>query len=467
MFIQLLSTTKPNTSADTSRGLTLIELLVTIAVLAIVAAVAVPVVNNVVSTADTQASLQTQSDVRAFVDKYNSSGGYTYSPSTDTFTGYIDMDGDGVASEEEKIEVLTVDSSRFSIVSNPSDAPTDKSAIDFDAQPEAIFSVVGYAGTLSPESITISGYVGEAISATSVSVSDFQEPYSWSVSSGNLPDGLVLNTSTGVVTGTPSAPGTTLVEITLRDGNGATASQSHNYNFSEAPSITPSALNIENEVNKPIESTSVTATGFVEPYTWAVTEGEIPAGLTLDSSNGVVSGTPTQVGTSSATITITGANGQTASQVQNYDITSPAPLVIMSDNSPGPTENTGGWNTSYSAGTRGPVISVTDSYMALRGPYWTDGNADTVNAFDLTEVSSMTIEVSASGVTPSHFYSSFWWKGSDGNWDTYSFGNPSNANFDRTTITIPVNDGGVGSLRLRVTNSSGGYVYLHSVSLNY
>lgn len=467
MYTQSLSTIKANSQRDNYKGLTLIELLVTIAVLSIVAAIAVPIVNNVVNSSDERASAQTQSDIRAFVDKYNTSGGYTYDPTASTFEGYVDLDGDGSASVDEKIEELPVDSTRFAIVSSPADAPSELAEIDFDSSPDAVFSIVGYAGSISPESITISGYAGEAIEPTAVNIENFQEPYSWTISSGTLPSGLSLNTLTGTVTGMPTAATTSEVEIAITDSNGVTATQSHIYNFSEAPSVEPSSITVDSEVNNPIEDTVVIPTGFTEPYSWSLTSGSIPDGLILDASTGVVSGPPTSTGSFNATITISDANGRTASQSQAYNITSPAPLVVMSDSSPGPNENTGGWNTSYSAGTRGPIISVTDDYMALRGPYWTDGNADTVNTFDLTEVSSITIEVSASGVRSSYFYSSFWWKGSDGGWDTYSFGNPSNANFGRTTFTIPITDGGVGSLRLRVTNSDGGYVYLHSVTLNY
>jgi len=47
---------------------------------------------------------------------------------------------------------------------------------------------------------------------------------------------------------------------------------------------------------------------------WVITQGSLPAGLTL-SESGLVSGTPTgPVGTSSVTVQVTNANGQTASR---------------------------------------------------------------------------------------------------------------------------------------------------------
>lgn len=41
-------------------------------------------------------------------------------------------------------------------------------------------------------------------------------------------------------------------------------------------------------------STVLAAEGGFPPYTWAVTEGTLPAGLSLDSNTGVISGTPTE-----------------------------------------------------------------------------------------------------------------------------------------------------------------------------
>lgn len=49
-------------------------------------------------------------------------------------------------------------------------------------------------------------------------------------------------------------------------------------------------------------SLTLTAIGGTAPYTWSVTSGSLPAGLTLQGPNGIISGTPKQFGTSTFTI---------------------------------------------------------------------------------------------------------------------------------------------------------------------
>src|ERR1700691_1757211 len=69
-----------------------------------------------------------------------------------------------------------------------------------------------------------------------------------------------------------------------------------------APSITTTSLPA-GSVGTPYSAT-IAATGGTAPYTFSVTTGTLPAGLTL-STGGTISGTPTAVGTSPFTVTVT------------------------------------------------------------------------------------------------------------------------------------------------------------------
>ncbi len=95
-------------------GLTLIELLITIAVIAIVAAISVPVVTNVIASSNQSALTQTNADVADFVNKYNNTGAWSYDATTQTFQGFVDLNGNGtVDAPAEQIEELVVDTVKF------------------------------------------------------------------------------------------------------------------------------------------------------------------------------------------------------------------------------------------------------------------------------------------------------------------------------------------------------------------
>jgi WD40 repeat protein len=54
-------------------------------------------------------------------------------------------------------------------------------------------------------------------------------------------------------------------------------------------------------------SATLTATGGTPSYTWSITTGSLPAGLSLDTTTGLIGGTPTASGTSSFTVQVTDA----------------------------------------------------------------------------------------------------------------------------------------------------------------
>jgi len=81
---------------------------------------------------------------------------------------------------------------------------------------------------------------GTEITPTEVNVVGFTQPYTFAVTSGTLPTGLVLNTSTGVISGTPSAvlgTPTREVVITLTDVNSFSGSQSITFQFNPQPEL--------------------------------------------------------------------------------------------------------------------------------------------------------------------------------------------------------------------------------------
>ncbi len=102
------------------------------------------------------------------------------------------------------------------------------------------FTVLSTVGEIIPRNVVRTGTDAQTnpIAPTPVTVIGFKAPYSWAVTSGSLPSGLTLNTSTGVVSGTSNEviaePGREVI-ITLTDSDGQTGFQTHLYQFNQPP----------------------------------------------------------------------------------------------------------------------------------------------------------------------------------------------------------------------------------------
>ncbi len=153
------------------------------------------------------------------------------------------------------------------------------------------------------------GAVGSAYSQT-ITASGGAAPYTYARTAGALPPGLLLSSSTGAITGTPTAFGTFNFTVTATDANGCSGSRPYSIVIAApgCPPITlsPATLPVAN-LGAPYSAT-VSASGGVPPYTFAVTSGALPTGLTLNPATGLLSGTPTVRSTFSFTITATDAN---------------------------------------------------------------------------------------------------------------------------------------------------------------
>jgi hypothetical protein len=159
-------------------------------------------------------------------------------------------------------------------------------------------------------------------------------PYTWTVSAGTLPAGLTLSTA-GVLSGTPTAANGAGTSVTFRaqDANGCAGSLAINVRV--CPAITLAALNTTLTVGSAYSS-SAAATGGLAPYTYALVSGTLPAGLTLNTSTGAVTGTPTNAIAQIFTLSATDANTCVATRSYTLTPVCPTPSASPTHKPPAP-----------------------------------------------------------------------------------------------------------------------------------
>jgi len=119
-------------------------------------------------------------------------------------------------------------------------------------------------------------------------------PYVWQIVSGALPPGLSLSPS-GTISGVPTSA--TTASFTVRASDSCVCVATRSYTLTTVcPALTLAPASLGSGYIGVAYSQALSTTDGTSPYTYSIISGSLPGGLAL-STAGVISGTPTAVGT--------------------------------------------------------------------------------------------------------------------------------------------------------------------------
>ena len=411
-------------------------------------------------------------------DYTNTSGTLTFTPGATTQTITVPVIGETVPEANETFFVNLSGAVNATIADNQGVGTITNDDVPVTVNPATIPNAT--VATAYSQTLTASG--GTA-------------PYGFAVTAGALPAGLTLS-SGGILSGTSTAGGTFNFTVTATDSSGLpgpfSGSRAYTLVVNPATVVLPATPLAGGTLGAAYSAAITPASGGTAPYTYAVTAGALPGGLTLNAATGAITGTPSALGTFNFAITATDSStgsgpyssaprGYSIVVLDNPPVTNSGTLTVAYNAAatPVPLNITGGTPTSVaiaSTPTTGTAIATgtTITYQPAAGFAGSDSftytasnsGGTSVPATVTVTVSEPVITITAGGslaATVAVAYTqTFTWSGGAQPWSSYQVTNlPAGVSITGTTantVTISGTPTQAGSFNLNVsaTDSSTG-----------
>lgn len=164
-------------------------------------------------------------------------------------------------------------------------------------------------GSLTVSTTSLPSGIEDVDYEATVEAQGGDDTHTWSVVRGRLPRGLEIDPPSGRISGTPRRVEEATFTLRVESGRGDTADVELSIAILRALEIDGSKLD-RGRVGEPYED-KLKAKGGDGSYTWSIASGALPSGLSLASSTGEISGTPSTSGKVEFTVRVESGDGQT------------------------------------------------------------------------------------------------------------------------------------------------------------
>ncbi len=219
--------------------------------------------------------------------------------------GFLTLWPDG----EDQPLASTLNAIDGAITSNMAIVPTTNGSIDAfaSATTQLLLDLSSYLAPVGVLTITTTslpdGMTGQSYQQQ-LGATGGEPPYNWTVTSGNLPDGLTLSAS-GLISGRPTTQGVYSFTVQVTDAFSNMTTANLSITVSIGPLVIITTTLPDGTQGVPYEAT-LAAGGGTPPYTWSLVagSGSLPDGLMLNTTSGLISGTPTTPGASNFSVQV-------------------------------------------------------------------------------------------------------------------------------------------------------------------